>query len=59
LSSSDAGEIPRELVPGSASGALKPFPIKPDAIYTLERAAQAHIAVFGSSRDRLIFQPYQ
>jgi hypothetical protein len=44
-------------VPGFASGALKPFPIKPDAIYPLERAAEAYLAVLGSSRDRLVFQP--
>lgn len=57
LSSPDAGAILRDLVPGFASGALKPFPIKPDAIYPLERAAEAYIAVLGSSRDRLVFQP--
>ena len=57
LSSPDAGEILRDLVPGFASGALKPFPIKPDAIYPLERAAEAYVAVLGSSRDRLVFQP--
>ncbi|WP_371420617.1 zinc-binding alcohol dehydrogenase family protein [Tardiphaga sp.] len=57
LSSPEAGEILRELVPGFASGALKPFPIKLDAIYPLERAAEAYVAVLGSSRDRLVFQP--
>jgi NADPH2:quinone reductase len=57
LSSPEAGEILRELVPGFASGALKPFPIKPGAIYPLERAAEAYVAVLGSSRDRLVFQP--
>ena len=57
LSSPDAGEILRDLVPGFASGALKPFPIKPEAIYPLERAAEAYVAVLGSSRDRLVFQP--
>ncbi|KAA0074997.1 zinc-binding alcohol dehydrogenase family protein [Tardiphaga sp. P9-11] len=57
LSSPEAGEILRELVPGFASGALKPFPIKPDAIYPLQRAAEAYVAVLGSSRDRLVFQP--
>lgn len=57
LSSPDAAEILRDLVPGFASGALKPFPIKPDAIYPLERAAEAYVAVLGSSRDRLVFQP--
>jgi NADPH2:quinone reductase len=57
LSSPEAAEILRDLVPGFASGALKPYPIKPNAIYPLQRAAEAYVAVLGSSRDRLIFQP--
>jgi NADPH2:quinone reductase len=57
LSSPDAAEILRDLVPGFASGALKPFPIKSDAIFPLERAAEAYVAALGSSRDRLVFQP--
>ena len=57
LSSPDAAEILRDLVPGFASGALKPFPIKPDAIFPLQRAAEAYVAALGSSRDRLVFQP--
>ena len=57
LSSPEAGEILRDLAPGFASGELKPFRIKPNAIYPLERAAEAYVAVLGSSRDRLIFQP--
>jgi NADPH2:quinone reductase len=57
LSSPDAAEILRDLVPGFASGALKPFPIKPDAIFPLQRAAEAYVAALGSSRDRLIFKP--
>lgn len=57
LSSIAAAEVLRELVPGFASGALKPFPIEPGAIYPLERAAQAYAAVLGSSRDRVVFLP--
>lgn len=57
LSSPDAAEILRDLVPGFASGALKPFPIKPDAIFPLQRAAEAYLAALGSSRDRLVFLP--
>jgi NADPH2:quinone reductase len=57
LSSPDAAEILRDLVSGFASGALKPFPIKPDAIFPLQRAAEAYVAALGSSRDRLVFQP--
>lgn len=57
LSSPEAAEILRDLVPGFASGALKPYPIEPNAIYPLERAAEAYVAVLGSSRDRLVFKP--
>ena len=51
------GAVLRELGPGFASGHLKPFPIKPGAIYPLEQAKAAFIAVAGSSRDRVILRP--
>lgn len=57
LSSVETGEVLRDLVPGFASGALKPFPINPSAIYSLANAADAYAAVLGSSRDRIIFDP--
>jgi NADPH2:quinone reductase len=57
LSSVATGAVLRELGPGFASGHLKPFPIKPTAIYPLEQAKAAFIAVAGSSRDRLILRP--
>ena len=57
FSSIAAAEVLRDLVPGFASGALKPFPIEPDAIYPLQRAAEAYAAVLGSSRDRVVFLP--
>ena len=57
LSSIASAEVLRDLVPGFASGALKPFPIEPHAIYPLTRAAEAYAAVLGSSRDRVVFQP--
>jgi hypothetical protein len=47
----------RELGPGFAGGHLKPFPIKPNAIYPLEQAKAAFVAVAGSSRDRIILRP--
>ena len=46
-----------ELGPGFASGHLKPFPIQPNAIYPLEQAKAAFVAVAGSSRDRVILRP--
>lgn len=57
LSSIASAEVLRDLVPGFASGALKPFPIEAHAIYPLSRAAEAYAAVLGSSRDRVVFQP--
>ncbi|WP_229182293.1 quinone oxidoreductase family protein [Bradyrhizobium oropedii] len=57
LSSVATGEVLRELAPGFAGGHLKPFPIRPSAIYPLERAKAAFVAVAGSSRDRVILRP--
>jgi len=57
LSSRATAAVLRELAPGFADGHLKPFPIKPGAIYPLEGAKQAYAAVAGSSRDRIILRP--
>jgi NADPH:quinone reductase len=57
FSSVATGEVLREPAPGFASGHLKPFPIKPSAIYPLEQAKAAFVAVAGSSRDRVILRP--
>jgi NADPH2:quinone reductase len=57
LSSIATGAVLRELGPGFASGHLKPFPIQPSAIYPLQQAKAAFLAVAGSSRDRVILRP--
>ena len=57
LSSTATADVLRDLIPGFASEALKPFPIEEHAIYSLERAVEAYVAVLGSSRDRVIFTP--
>ena len=57
LSSVATGAVLQELGPGFAGGQLKPFPIKPNAVYPLEQAKAAFIAVAGSSRDRVILRP--
>jgi NADPH2:quinone reductase len=57
LSSIATGAVMKEIVPGLAAGKLKPYPIKPEAIYPLERAREAYRAVAGSSRDRTILRP--
>jgi len=57
LSSIATGDVLRELGCGFASGHLKPFPIHPGSIYSLEDAKRAFVAVAGSSRDRVILRP--
>jgi NADPH:quinone reductase len=57
LSSTATADVLRDLVPGFASGHLKPFPIHDRAIYPLARAADAYRAVLSSSRDRVVFLP--
>jgi NADPH2:quinone reductase len=57
LSSTASGAVLRELVSGFNSGHLKPFLIRPGAIYPLEQARAAFLAVAGASRDRIILRP--
>ena len=57
LSSTATGAVLRELVPGLEGGHLKPFPIKATAVYPLQDAKAAYLAVAGSSRDRVILRP--
>jgi NADPH:quinone reductase-like Zn-dependent oxidoreductase len=57
LSSTATGAVLRELGLGFVSGHLKPFPINPKAIYPLEDAKAAFLAVAGSSRNRVILRP--
>ena len=57
LSSIATGAVLRELTSGFLSEHLKPFPIKPNAIYPLEQAKSAFVAVAGSSRDRIVLRP--
>jgi NADPH:quinone reductase-like Zn-dependent oxidoreductase len=57
LSSTATGVVLRELGLGFVSGHLKPFPINPKAIYPLEEAKAAFLAVAGSSRNRVILRP--
>jgi NADPH:quinone reductase-like Zn-dependent oxidoreductase len=57
LPSIATGAVLRELSPGFLSGHLKPYPIKQAAIYPLEEAKTAFLAVAGSSRDRIILRP--
>ena len=47
----------RELLPGFASGALRPFPVAEHACYPLERAMEAYRAVQAIARDRVVLLP--
>jgi len=57
LSSIATAGVLKELRAGFESGHLKPFPIKPSAVYPLEDAKHAYLAVAGSSRDRVVLKP--
>jgi NADPH:quinone reductase len=57
FSSVASAELLRGAVPGFVSGHLKPYPIRPNAIYPLSDAKAAYVAVSGSSRDRVILKP--
>jgi NADPH:quinone reductase len=57
LSSIATGAVLKELVDGFAGGHLQPFPVLPHAIFSLENAKDAFLAVAGSSRDRIILRP--
>lgn len=57
LGSIASGAILRQVMPGLASGALRPFPILPHAVYPLSRAYDAYQLVVGSTRDRIILVP--
>jgi len=47
----------RAMLPGFASGALKPFPVLPDACYGLDRAEDAYRRVLSGTRDRVVLLP--
>ena len=49
--------ILRELLPGFASGRLRPFPVVESACFPLERAMDAYRAVQLIARDRVVLLP--
>ena len=57
LDSVASAAILRELADGFASGALRPFPIRDDARYGLDRAEAAYRAVLSGTRDRVVLLP--
>ena len=57
LSSAATAEVLRDLLPGFASGDLRPFPVPPHAVHSLADAAAAYRAVAASVRDRIVLVP--
>jgi NADPH:quinone reductase len=54
LDSRATAAVLRELVPGFASGQLKPFEVRDAACYPLDRAAAAYRTVLSGARDRIV-----
>jgi hypothetical protein len=54
---SESAIVLRTALPRFANGDLKLFPILPYAIYPFADAKAAYLAVIGSSRDRIVFDP--
>jgi NADPH:quinone reductase-like Zn-dependent oxidoreductase len=46
----------RDLLPGFASGHLRPFPVRDQACFPLTRAMDAYRAVLDSARDRVVLR---
>jgi NADPH:quinone reductase-like Zn-dependent oxidoreductase len=57
LSSTETGDVLRNLLPGFESGALKPFAIETSSVYPLAKAGEAYRAVMDSARNRVLFDP--
>ncbi|HLY88138.1 MAG TPA: zinc-binding alcohol dehydrogenase family protein, partial [Acetobacteraceae bacterium] len=57
LDASASAAMLRELLPGFASGALRPFPVNRSTTYPLDRAPEAYRAVHAIDRDRIVLVP--
>jgi NADPH:quinone reductase-like Zn-dependent oxidoreductase len=57
FSTTASADVLRRLLPGFATGALKPYPIEPQAIFRLEAARAAFMAAMGGERDRVVIVP--
>ena len=47
----------RELLPGFASGQLRPFPVASSSCYSLDQAAAAYRTVLAGAADRIVLCP--
>jgi NADPH:quinone reductase-like Zn-dependent oxidoreductase len=52
-----SADVLRRLLPGFAAGALKPYPIEPQAIFPLAEARAGFLAAMGGERDRVVIRP--
>jgi NADPH:quinone reductase-like Zn-dependent oxidoreductase len=57
LDSRASAAVLRNLLPGFASGQLKPFEIQDTACYPLAQATAAYRAVLAGARDRIVLRP--
>jgi len=57
LDSGDCAKILDALKPGFESGALRGFPVSESAVFGLNRAKQAYLAVIGGTRERIVLAP--
>jgi NADPH:quinone reductase-like Zn-dependent oxidoreductase len=57
LTASDCASIFDELRPGFEDGTLRPFDLRDENLFALERAADAYRRVLGGSAERLAFVP--
>ena len=57
LSSTETGDVLRDLYDGFLQQALRPFTIFPHAIFPLAQARDAYAMVLGSTKDRIILNP--
>jgi len=57
LSCGESAALLRQILPGFLSGALKPFPVGPDAMFPLADVAQAYAAVMGATDRRIVLIP--
>ena len=57
LDSATCARMLEALAPAFEQGALKPFPVRPDAIFPLARAGEAYRAVLDGAQHRIVLDP--
>jgi len=56
LNATESAARLRVVLPGLASGALRPFPVRDDSCFPLERVRDAYRAVLSGARDRVVMR---